>query len=135
MTQLVVDTLAVVAILTGEPAADELTHALTTADRRSMSAGTLIELGIVLEARIGPAAQGVIERFLRDASVDVVPVDRTMVDRALEGWRRFGRGRHPAALDFGDLFAYALADSTEGVVLCTGSDFSATDMLVAPGRE
>ena len=84
---------------------------------------------------MGPAAGGIIERFLRDGGVDVVPVDRSSVDRALEGWRRFGRGRHPAALDLGDLFAYALAASMDEPVLCTGGDFSQTDIpiITVPG--
>lgn len=132
MTDLVVDTSAAIAILTGEPTAADVTAELVHADQRSMSAGTLIELGIVLEARIGPAAGGIIERFLRDADIEVVSVDRRLVDRAMEGWRHFGRGRHKAALNFGDLFAYALADSTERTLLCTGRDFRATDLPVVP---
>jgi ribonuclease VapC len=97
---------------------------------RLVSAGTLIELGIVLEARIGAAAPGIVERFLRDALIEVVPVDRAQVDRAMEGWRRYGRGRHPAQLNLGDLFAYGLAISRGLPVLCTGSDFAATDVDV-----
>jgi ribonuclease VapC len=62
--------------------------------------------------------------------VEVVPVARSSVDRAVEGWRRFGRGRQHAALDFGDLFAYALAVSLAGTVLCTGTDFAQTDVAV-----
>lgn len=119
-------------MLTGEPAAEELLVMLADSDRRLLSAGTLIELGIVLEARIGPAAGGIIERFLRDGDIELMPVDRQGVDRALEGWRRFGRGRHRAALNFGDLFAYALAVSLDYPVLCTGEDFASTDVGVIP---
>jgi len=132
---LVLDTSAVMAILTREPGHEELATNLASAEVRLISAGTLIELGVLLEARVGPAAGGIIERFLRDGDVDVVPVDRSSVDRALEGWRRFGRGRHSAALNLGDLFAYALAASMDEPVLCTGGDFSQTDVavLTAPG--
>ncbi len=118
------------AILGTEPGADELLERLLTPDRRVVSAGTLIELGIVLEARIGPAAASIIERFLRDGDIEMVPVDREHVDRALEGWRRFGRGRHRAGLNMGDLFAYGLAVTTGYAVLCTGENFVATDVDV-----
>lgn len=130
MRGLVLDTSAAMAILTAEPGHEALATSLASAERRLVSAGTLIELGIVLEARVGPAAGGIIERFLRDGGVEVVAVDRVAVDRAVEGWRRFGRGRHPAALNLGDLFAYALAVSTDGTVLCTGTDFARTDVAV-----
>ena len=113
-----------------EPGHEELATSLASAELRLISAGTLIELGVVLEARVGPSAGGIIERFLRDGGVDVVPVDRSSVDRALEGWRRYGRGRHSAALNLGDLFAYALAASMDVPVLCTGGAFSQTDVAV-----
>jgi ribonuclease VapC len=130
VTVLILDTSAAMAILTAESRHEVLATSLASAERRLVSAGTLIELGIVLEARVGPAAGGIIERFLRDGGIEVMPVDRAGVDRALEGWRRFGRGRHPAALNLGDLFAYALAASTDGTVLCTGADFAQTDIAV-----
>jgi ribonuclease VapC len=135
LTRLVIDTSAVVAILTGESGADELLAHLAAADERMISAGTLLELGIVLEARLGPAGASVMPRFLRDGRIEVMPVDRAQVDRALDGWRRFGRGRHPAALNLGDCFAYALADLGNGAVLCVGDDFAATDIaVVRPGH-
>ena len=127
MSGLVIDTSAAMAILGSEPDGESLLTLLAETDERLISAGTLVELGVVLEARIGPAAGGIIERFLRDAEIELVPVERTHVDRALEGWRRFGRGRHRAALNFGDLFAYALATSAGYPVLCVGEDFAATD--------
>lgn len=130
MSGLVIDTSAALAILGSEADGEPLLTLLAEADERLISAGTLVELGIVLEARIGPAAGGIIERFLRDAEIEMVPVERTHVDRALEGWRRFGRGRHRAALNFGDLFAYALATSAGHPVLCVGKDFAATDVGV-----
>lgn len=130
MTDLVVDTSAAVAILGGEPGADQLVAALEDAEKRTMSAATLVELGIVLEARHGPAGRGIAERFVRDAAIDVVALDGDGAELAIDGWRRFGRGRHPAALDFGDCFAYSLAIATSSAVLCTGEDFAATDLDV-----
>jgi ribonuclease VapC len=129
----VVDTSAAIAILTGEADADALMRALAEADSPSMSAATLVELGIVLEARFGTAGAGVLERFLRDAGIEVVAVDREIADLAIEAWRRFGKGRHPAALHFGDCFTYALAIAADAAILCTGEDFAKSDAKVALG--
>ncbi len=104
--------------------------ALEAADDRLMSAATVVELAIVAEARLGPAGGGVADRFLRDGGIDVAAFDRTQVDRALEGWRRFGKGRHPAALNLGDCFTYGLAVATGYPVLCLGDDFRRTDVEV-----
>jgi ribonuclease VapC len=65
-----------------------------------------------------------------------VAVDRPTADLAVDGWRRYGKGRHAAGLNFGDCFAYALATDTGGAVLCTGDDFASTDAdVVRPSRE
>jgi ribonuclease VapC len=127
---LVVDTSAAVAVILGEPGSQELAAHLETAFVRLMSAAIRVELGIVIEARLWPAGQDVVDRFLRDAKVDIVPVDADLADRAMSSWRRYGKGRHPAALNFGDCFTYALADRTGHPVLCTGDDFAATDIAV-----
>lgn len=134
MTGVVVDTSAVVAILLGEPDADDVLAALGQSDPRLVSAATLVELGIVLEARLGPAGTGIADRFWRDGGIEVVDFDRTQADRALEGWRRFGKGRHPAGLNLGDCFAYGLAVTTGHPVLCVGDDFARTDAEVRPAR-
>ena len=134
MRTVVVDTSAVVAILGNESAADDLIEALDAAEVRLMSAATLVELGIVMEARLGAAGALAVERFLRDGEVDVVAVDRYQADRAWDGWRRFGKGRHEAALNLGDCFTYALAADRDVPVLCTGNDFDKTDLAVWPGR-
>ena len=127
---LVVDTSAAVAVILGEPGSDVLAARLEEALARLMSAAIRVELGIVIEARLGPAGQDVVERFLRDATVDIVPVDADLASRAMSGWRRYGKGRHPAGLNFGDCFTYALAERTGHPVLCTGEDFAATDIAV-----
>ena len=95
-----------------------------------MSAATLVELGIVVEARLGPGGRGIVDRFLRDGDIEVVPIDRAGADRAIDGWRRFGKVRHPAALNLGDCFTYSLAIGTASPVLGTGEDFLATDVAV-----
>ena len=131
---LVVDTSAAVAVILGEPGSDELTGHLEDALARLMPAAIRVELGIVIEARLGPAGQDVVDRFLRDAEIDIVPVDAEMAARAMSGWRRYGKGRHPAGLNFGDCFSYALAEHTGHPVLCTGDDFAATDLTVVRPR-
>ncbi len=130
MNTVVVDTSAVMAILSDEPPAADLIGALGDANARVMSAATLVELGIVMEARLGPAGALAVERFLRDGEVTIVAVDRRQVDAALDGWRRFGKGRHRAALNLGDCFTYALAADRGLPVLCTGNDFRQTDLKV-----
>ena len=129
-SSLVIDTSAAVAVILGEPGSDALPVHLEEALSRLMSAAIRVELGIVIEARLGPAGQDVVDRFLRDAKVDIVPVDADLAARAMSGWRRYGRGRHPAGLNFGDCFTYALAERTGHPVLCTGDDFAATDIPV-----
>ena len=127
---LVVDTSAAVAIVFGEPGSEELAVHLENALARLMPAAIRVELGIVLEARLWPAGQDIVERFLRDAKIDIVPVDADLAARAMSGWRRYGKGHHPAGLNFGDCFTYALAERTGHPVLCTGNDFAATDIAV-----
>jgi ribonuclease VapC len=131
---LVVDTSAAVAVILGEPGSEELAVHLEDALTRLMPAAIRVELGIVIEARLWPAGQDVVSRFLRDARVDIVPVDADLAARALSGWRRYGKGRHPAGLNFGDCFTYALAERTGHPVLCTGDDFAATDLTVMRPR-
>ena len=107
-----------------------LENALT----RLMPAVIRVELGIVIEARLWPAGQDVVDRFLRDAQLDIVPVDTDLAARAMSGWRRYGKGRHPAGLNCGDCFTYALAERTGHPVQCTGDGFAATDVtVVRPG--
>lgn len=127
---LVVDTSAAVAVILGEPGGEELAGHLEDALTRMMPAAIRVELGIVIEARLGPAGQDIVDRFLRDARIDIVSVDADLAARAMSGWRRYGKGRHPAGLNFGDCFTYALAERTGLPVLCTGDDFAATDITV-----
>jgi ribonuclease VapC len=124
----VVDTSAVVAILQSETGHEVLLAHLAQATRRLMSTATRVELGIVVEARYGTPGRELTDRFLRDASIELVPVDAESADRALSAWRRYGKGRHPAALNLGDCFSYALAEETGLPLVCTGNDFTATDL-------
>jgi ribonuclease VapC len=129
VSTIVVDTSAMFAILTGEPGHGWLAAQLADASDRFMSAPTALELGIVLEAR-SPAAAGILRRTLRDAEITVTPFDDGMAERALDAWRRFGMGRHPAGLNFGDCCSYALAEEMGCPILCVGNDFNRTDLAV-----
>jgi ribonuclease VapC len=129
VTTIVVDTSAVVAILTDEPGREWLAAQLARADERLMSAPTALELGMVLESR-SPTATDIVRRALRDAQISVTSLDEDLAQRALDAWRRYGKGRHPAALNFGDCFSYALAEATRCPILCVGDDFSQTDLTV-----
>jgi ribonuclease VapC len=132
VTGLVVGTSAAIGILLSEPERDALAAAIDVAEDRLISPVSVLELGIVLESRFGAAGGALAERFVREAGLDVVPLDRTQTDLALEGWRRFGKGRHPAALNLGDCATYGLAVATALPVLCLGSDFPKTDVEVVP---
>jgi Uncharacterized protein conserved in bacteria len=126
----VVDTSAVMAIMLREPGSDSLVERLDADGPHQMSAATRVELGIVVEARFGPTGADLVHRFLRDTDIEIVAVDADAADRAVSAWRRFGKGRHPAGLNLGDCFAYALAERTGLPLLCTGADFAATDLDV-----
>jgi ribonuclease VapC len=129
VNSLVVDTSAMVAVLTAEAGCEWILDRLASASECLMSAPTAVELCIVLEARV-PAAVGIARRALRDAGIEVVPFDSRLVDRATDAWRRFGKGRHPARLTYGDCFTYALAEETGHPILCVGEDFGRTDISV-----
>ncbi|PRY57630.1 type II toxin-antitoxin system VapC family toxin [Glycomyces artemisiae] len=127
---LVVDASAAVAILSGEPGADWLAEALKKTTAAVMPAATYLELSMVLESRFGPRETGIAARFVRDAEIDIVDVTAKSAERALESWRRFGKGRHPAKLNFGDCIVYGIAAELGWPILCVGDDFVRTDIEV-----
>ncbi len=127
---IVVDTSAIVAVLLEEEGSDEVAHKLT-ASTCVMSAATRVELGIVIEAGNGPAGSQLLEELLDRIEVGVEPVDAADAQNAIVAWRRFGRGRHPAALNYGDIFAYVLAKRLSLPLLFAGGDFAQTDVEVA----
>ena len=115
-------------MILGETGSDELIAHLASSTVRLLSTASRVELGIVIEARLWPRGQDVVERFLRDAKIEIVAVDVDLTERAMRAWRRYGKGHHRAGLNFGDCFTYALAEQTGLPVLCTGNDFLETDM-------
>ncbi len=126
---IVVDTSAVVAVLFGEAGGDAIAQKLT-ASPCVMSAATRVELGIVIEAKTGAAGTQLLEEFLSRVDMQIEPVDARLAEEALVCWRRFGKGRHAAGLNFGDTFSYALARRLGQPLLFVGDDFSRTDVLV-----
>ncbi len=122
---MIVDTSALIAVLRREPEAERFIDRLLATREVRVSAGTLIETHLVAE-RDGGSAE--LAALLQVVDADVVPVDARQVDLAVDGFRRFGRGRHPAGLNFGDLFAYALARVLDEPLLFKGGDFGRTDV-------
>lgn len=122
------DTSAVVAVLQDEPEAPELLDALVVAGSRSISAATLVEAGVVLQARYGDHGERELDLFIQRAEVEVVPLSAEHAALARSAFRRFGKGRHAAGLNFGDCFSYALAVALGHPLLFVGGDFTATDV-------
>jgi ribonuclease VapC len=125
---MVVDTSAVLALLLDEPEAETFRVAIEDDETRLVSAATLLETALVIEARKGEAGGRELDLLVHKAAIAVVPLDEEQVSEARRAWRRFGRGRHAAALNFGDLFAYALARTSGEPLLFKGDDFARTDV-------
>jgi ribonuclease VapC len=124
----VIDTSALVAIMTREPSADRLVTAVEADRTRLVSAATVVEASLVLLGRYGEAGDTQLDRLLRTLGAEAVPVGEEHVVLARDAALRFGRSRHPAALNFGDLFSYALAIARGEPLLFVGDDFSKTDV-------
>jgi ribonuclease VapC len=125
---MVVDTSALLAIFLSEPERERLIDLILEAETRAISAANVLEAGIALESRRGEAAGREFDLFLSRALFDIVPVDIEQIEIARLSWRRYGKGRHPAALNFGDCFAYALAKVLDEPLLAKGTDFARTDI-------
>jgi ribonuclease VapC len=129
---MVVDTSALVAALSGETEAAFVLDALAADPEPILSAGTLLEASLVMQARYGDEGVRDLHLLLHAAEATVVPVARDQVDVAVEGFRRFGKGRHVAGLNYGDLFAYGLASLRAEPLLCVGDDFAKTGVAAVP---
>jgi ribonuclease VapC len=127
---MVIDSSALLAILFDEPPAPVIERAIEADPTRLLSAASLVEAGIVVEARLGDVGARELDLVLVTISAAVVPVDREQAEEARRGYRAYGKGRHPAALNYGDCFTYALAATSEEAVLATGTEFAQTDVAV-----
>lgn len=128
---MVIDTSALLAILLDEPERRAFNEALEAADRRWVSAASYVEASMLLESQRGPAAIEALDALLTKADVQVHVVDLDQARAAREAFRRYGKGRHPAGLNFGDCFAYALAHTLAEPLLYKGDDFARTDVSAA----
>ena len=125
---MVVDTSALLAIFLAEPGRQEFLDRILAAENRLISAASALETGIVLEAKRGEAAGREFDLFLVRAQFQIVPVDAEQMEIARSAWRKYGKGRHRAGLNFGDCFAYALAQASGEKLLAKGEDFRFTDV-------
>jgi len=125
---MILDSSAVLAILFREPDAKQYADAIERAEVRRMSAPTYVELSIVVDAANGPSGIPDLDHFVRQAGIAIEPFTAEQAYLAQRGWSIYGRGKHPARLNFGDCFSYALAKSLDEPLLFKGSDFSQTDV-------
>ncbi len=128
---MVIDTSALVALWRGEPSARQLHAAILRADTRLVSAATMVEASLVFLGERGPGTDLELDVLARELALETVPVSLEQATRARDAARLFGRGRHAARLNFGDLFSYALATERGEPLLFVGEDFNQTDVDVA----
>jgi ribonuclease VapC len=124
----VVDTSALVALLTMEPEAARIAAAIESDASRLISAATVVKAGLVVESRYGPAGGRELDLLIAKASLSIEDVTAQQAEIAREAWRRYGKGRHAAGLNFGDCFSYALAKVSGEPLLFKGDDFIHTDI-------
>ena len=128
---MIVDSSALLAILFREPDAERYVAALAAAPACRVSLANVFETSIVWEGRGGPAAGHELDLFIEQVGIETVAVTDDQIATARHAWRRFGKGNHPAALNFGDCFAYALAAVSGEPLLFKGDDFALTDIAAA----
>jgi ribonuclease VapC len=129
----VIDTSALLAVLLDEPEREPFIESLADAEDPLISAATLVEASIVMQAKTGEEGVADLDELLAAAAVRSVAVDRTQAYAARAAYARFGKGRAPAGLNYGDCFSYALAQVTGTPLLFKGGDFSLTDVTPARG--
>lgn len=129
---MIIDTSALVAIFIQETGHERLVEAVADASAAAVAAPTLVEAGIVLSVRMRHDARPLLARFLHDFGIMVIPFGEDHWREALEAFNRFGKGKHPAALNLGDCFSYAVASLAEQPLLCVGNDFRQTDLAILP---
>lgn len=128
---MVIDTSALIAILTNEARAEQLKNAIDRDSMRLMSVASVLETSIVLESRFREAGPRELDLIIQRLPIDVRPVDRDQLEWARFAFHHYGRSRHAAKLNFGDCFSYALSKVTGEPLLFTGTDFSRTDLAIA----
>lgn len=125
---MIVDTSALLAILFDEPDAQAYARAIAEAGAPRLSAANFVEAAIVVEAQTRDRARGQFDALIRRAGILIEPVTEEQAHIARQAYTDFGKGRHPAGLNFGDCFSYALAKVTGEPLLFKGDDFAKTDI-------
>jgi ribonuclease VapC len=128
---MVIDSSAFIAILLGEPEQAAFVDAITADPTRIAGAPTLLETSIVILNRLGEAGLTEFRAFYARAAIQTAGFEPEQLDLAIDAFRRFGKGRHPASLNYGDCFSYALAKATGEPLLFKGHDFPHTDIRSA----
>ena len=128
---MVIDSSAMVAIFLKEPERTAFRSLIIQSESRLMSAVNVFETGIVLEAKGGIALGREFDLFLSRANFEIMSADGEQTELARSAWRKYGKGRHRASLNFGDCFAYALAKYSDEPLLAKGNDFAFTDIEMA----
>jgi len=128
---MILDASALLAIVFQEPGFEAILERMEAAPGVAAGSPTLAETGIVLQARLDGNADGLLERMLDELDVQEVPFGELHWREAVDAYRRFGKGRHPASLNFGDCMSYAVAQLAGESLLFVGDDFSRTDVQVA----
>jgi ribonuclease VapC len=128
---MVIDTSVIVAIAFNEPEAMRFHRRIAGDSVRLISAASVLEAAMVVESRYGEAGGADLDLWLYKAGVEIVAVTAEHADQARRAWRRYGKGRHPGGLNYGDCFSYALATLTGEPLLFKGNDFSQTDIEAA----
>ena len=126
--RVIIDSSAIVAILREETGHEELRKQITGAELPKIGAPTKVETGMVLVSRLGITGKTLLARFLQGAGIITVPFDEEHWSVAIDAFNRFGKGRHPAKLNFGDCLSYAVAALADEPLLCVGDDFPLTDL-------
>ena len=126
---MIVDSSAILAILFAEPDAGVFAKTISEAESCKISAATFVEVAVVVEAQTKDRGSRQLDAFLRRAGFVIEPVTEDHAHIARQAYSDFGKGRHPAGLNFGDCFSYALAKATGEALLFKGNDFSETDVV------
>jgi ribonuclease VapC len=128
---MVLDSSAVIAVIMGEPGSEEVLRKIRSADVSGIGAPTVLETAMVLWRRLGGDPRPLLFDLLREMEVEVIPFTDDHCRAAMNAFMRFGKGRHPAALNFGDCLTYAAASVADEPLLSTGDDFTRTDLALA----
>lgn len=127
---MIVDSSALVAIAFQDPGYDAVAVALARSAAVGVGTPTLVETGIVLRARLGPVGVAILLRLVDEFRLAPVPFGDGHWREALRAFERYGKPRHPAALNFGDCMTYAIAKLAQQPLLCVGHDFARTDLVL-----